>query len=360
MVKQAKTYDITMDNGFPMFSSNKSKNYLLKNNSIRVSDVWSFLNYTIRVSKKSSGQPLNKGEQKYLLDLLEQAKYFYETATQAPIKSQPLLYYYGFMNLAKITINLYSYTGVTSKYIHGISENISSTSKLTNADVKLWRSTSAGISNSENLIKVLGDKPVAYVRDGSGFSHTVKVIDLLGHCVGIHRAYSEIYNKKECFYRLIDERLYSQNKHLYYDAIIEGCDAIAASQLQARGYNVMQKGDGKYHLSAETSVKTTSNPTIKEKYNLSKKIRDIGLWCNMTEGEYRLYISTKTWDLSSASTIYHAMFYFGSITRYHPDLFDDILTAKDLWLVSEFLNTQPIQFVIYLVSSINGSEVFLK
>lgn len=44
------------------------------------------------------------------------------------------------------------------------------------------------------------------------------------------------------------------------------------------------------------------------------------------------------------------MFFFGSITRYYPFLFDSLLSEKELWIISEFLKTQPMQF-LHLVSS---------
>lgn len=70
--------------GFPLFSSKKSKGYLLSCDSIRVADPWSLLNYTIRVSHDSvTNHPLNKGQQAYLLELLEQEEYFYKTAETA-------------------------------------------------------------------------------------------------------------------------------------------------------------------------------------------------------------------------------------------------------------------------------------
>ena len=75
----AKIYSQTkLGSGFPLFSPAKSKTYLLSCDSIRVSDVWSFISYTIRVSKhKTNGHNLTTEQQKYLLDLLAQAEYFY-------------------------------------------------------------------------------------------------------------------------------------------------------------------------------------------------------------------------------------------------------------------------------------------
>lgn len=220
----AKEYSIDKT-GFPLFNARVSKNYLLDNDDIRVSEVWSFLSYTIRVAKKMGGNALKKSEQKFLLDLLEQAQYFYITAQNAPIKSQPLLYYYSFMNLSKIAINLNNYLGNGQKYVHGISDDIIPTSKLSNTVIKSWKSGPNKYSVSEYLIKTLDDNPLSYIPDGRrGYYYPISVIELMRDCVGIHKTYCEIYNKKGIFYRLGNERLFSSNKKLCYHAEVLDID----------------------------------------------------------------------------------------------------------------------------------------
>ena len=152
---------------------------------------------------------------------------------------------------------------------------------------------------------------------------------------------------------------FSQRNKLHLKALVNDCDDQAMMDLNARGYNVTKVGD-KYYVQAETYVRTTPSPTIAEWHLLSKKMRNQGLW-SYTDGiEYKLYISSTAQKMSSPAIIYHAMFFFGSITRYHPDLFDSILTAKEFWLVSEFLKTQPQQFLYYMLSYINGTEVLFS
>ena len=349
--------------GFPLFSSKKSKGYLLSCDSIRVSDPWSLLNYTIRVSRDAAtNHPLNKGQQTYLLELLEQAEYFYKTAETAPIKSQPLLYYYSFMNLVKIVINLHNYQGRTKRHVHGISDSISATTKLSNAEITLWTSSGGEISNSESLIAALNDLRPTYAAGARGraASIKIKVIDLLRDCVGINRTYSEIYKKKEHFLQLKVCKFYSQQNKLHFKAKVEGCDDAIMNALMRRGYNIDKIDALTYIWNVETSVRTTSSPTLMERYSLSKKMRDLGLWSYTDGEEYKMYISSAANRMSSPSIIYHAMFFFGSITRYHPDLFDSMLTAKEYWLVSEFLKTQPQQFLYYMLSYINGTEVLFS
>ena len=51
------------------------------------------------------------------------------------------------------------------------------------------------------------------------------------------------------------------------------------------------------------------------------------------------------------------MFYLGSITRYHPYMFDKIFSDKEQWLMSEFLHTQPKQFLYLATSRVLGQNV---
>lgn len=355
---EPKIYSVD-SSSIPLFFPASSKNYLLKSNDIRVADVWPFLNYTIKVAKHNK-KPLRAEEKRFLLNLLEQAEYFYSTASKAPMKSQPLLYYYSFMNLAKVAINLDTYLGNGRKYNHGINDSISLDTKLSNAELTLWKSMSGSYSVSEYLLRMLENKPLSYNRHGRGQNFKIKVQDLLRDCVGVSKTYCEIFNCNPVFYKLTNIQVYAMARKLYFKACICECDDNVMADLVAKGYSVNKDTNNNYIFSVNCSVRTTSNPTIAEKHTLSKKVRDTGVWSYSDGDSYKLYISPVANDLSSAAVIYHIMFFFGSITRYHPDLFDEIISAKEKWLVSEFLKTQPIQFLYYMVSKINGSEILMS
>jgi hypothetical protein len=51
------------------------------------------------------------------------------------------------------------------------------------------------------------------------------------------------------------------------------------------------------------------------------------------------------------------MFYLGSLTRYKPADFDKIVTHRYSWMVAEFLETQPVQFIYGIASFLGGVEV---
>lgn len=115
-------------------------------------------------------------------------------------------------------------------------------------------------------------------------------------------------------------------------------------------------------------------------HSFSENLLAKGLWSYTTGDEYKIYINSshliknrdkyifeplnvqqlnvKKLTLSSASVIYYLMFFFGSITRYHPYLFEKVLSEKEIWLVSEFLKTQPLQFILLLTSRIIGRPLY--
>jgi len=129
----ATSVDVPLKYGFPLFCKPVPTTYLLKNDSIRVADIWSLWHYLIKKNPKCS----KVHEKNFMLSLLEQAKYFYETAKTAPVKSQPLLYYYAFLNIAKIVINMNGYKGDAAVYNHGIATKVVSTTTIDNAEVTL-------------------------------------------------------------------------------------------------------------------------------------------------------------------------------------------------------------------------------
>ena len=105
-----------MKYGFPLFSKPTSLVSLGKNEKIVISDIWSFWDYVIKKASKDIK------EEDFLRSLLEQARHFYITAETSPVKSQPLLYYYSFLNFSKILINLSAKHGPRKMYMHGITE----------------------------------------------------------------------------------------------------------------------------------------------------------------------------------------------------------------------------------------------
>ena len=92
--------------------------------------------------------------------------------------------------------------------------------------------------------------------------------------------------------------------------------------------------------------------------NLSTQIKNKGIWYFIGNSGYTMYLSTYPYNrFSQESIIYMMMFYLGSITRYHPYMFDKIFSDKEQWLMSEFLGTQPKQFLYLATANVLGQSV---
>ena len=330
---------IDMKYGFPLFTREISTVYLGNHKKLIISDIWSFWDYIIK--KNSRNKP-------FLNSLLEQAKNFYISAENSPIKSKPLLYYYSFLNLSKIILSLENEYGANDIFMHGIKEI--NNGKFSLSEIKIQEKKTNIKNVSYELMEIFGDNLPST-------SFKIKVKDILVHCVGIHRAYSEIYNnQKEVFLRLEKPVLYKDGRNMIFKSKINSCTSQDYTDLIHLGYPIINENDN-YFL--EVSIQTARNDKTRQDYfNLSKKIRDYGVWYFVGNNGYTLYISKhNNHRYNIESIIYNTMFYLGSITRYHPHLFDKIFDDKEQWLMSEFLETQPKQYLYLATANVLGQNV---
>lgn len=334
--------EVPIKYAFPLFTKHNSTDYLIKHTQIRVSDIWAFWYYIIgRYVKKYSG------EKDFLLTLIEQAKYFYEAAEKAPIKSQPLLYYYSFLNLVKVVINVNTLPafGTTKEYYHGIEScKIHKGDLLKNHYVEIlgYIGSTTKISVAYQFMKQMGDIMTIPPK------YRIDIISMMESCIGIHRTYCETNNCKETYFKISDLKLFKEGKKLYSKYLIPHCTTQIQTDLVTAGYHIIseidKEGNTKFYWQ-EDQLMTNYAPTKFDYYMLSQKLKEKGFWY-FTDGEkYKTYISTNPIHISTESIIYCLMFFFGSITRYHPYMFDSLLTEQQMWLISEFLKTQPKQFL---------------
>jgi hypothetical protein len=322
--------------GFPLFTRQTNNVYLGNSKKLIISDIWSFWDYVIKKSNY---------DREFMDSLLEQAKNFYNAAENSPIKSRPLLYYYSFLNLAKVAINIDKRYGRV-KYMHGLGENHQG--RFSNSTITiLQKKTYLKNVSSELLESLDGNTLTADV--------TINIKDYLAHCVGVHRAYSEIYNINELFYRIEDWKIYKDGKKYCFKARLIAKAADIPS-LTAIGYNIIDE-EGIYYWSEE--ITTTSYSTTRNSYFLlSQNLRAKGIWYFIGNDGYTIYISNHTTNRYSPETIiYNSMFFLGSITRYHPYMFERLFSDKEQWLMSEFLTTQPKQLLYLMTAKILGQNV---
>lgn len=322
--------------GFPLFTRQTNNVYLGNSKKLIISDIWAFWDYVIKKSKY---------DREFMDSLLEQAKNFYIAAENSPIKSRPLLFYYSFLNLAKVAINLEKRYG-RADYRHGLEANHHG--RFSSSVIKVHQKKGYVKNISSELQEAL---------DGTTLTIdlNINIKDYLAHCVGVHRAYSEIYNIDELFYRIEDFKIYKNAKKYCFKAKLIATTADIPS-LTAIGYNIIEE-DGIYYWREE--ITTTSYSTTRNSYYLlSQHLRTKGIWYFIGNDGYTMYISKHATNRYSPETIiYNSMFFLGSITRYHPYMFERLFTDKEQWLMSEFLTTQPKQLLYLMTAKILGQNV---
>jgi hypothetical protein len=327
--------------GFPLFTKPLSIVNLGKNEKLVISDIWAFWDYVIKKAATDK-----KGED-FLRSLLEQAKHFYQSAEGSPVKSQPLLYYYSFLNLSKIMINLTGSFGPSKMYMHGMKEMHNH--KFTNSQIVKQKQKQQIVQVAHELVSLFDSHmPITDL--------TLNTKDMLNHCVGVHRAYSEIYSQSEIFVRIKKSGLYKQGKTLIFKAYLQ-CKQSQVTELVARGYGISTDEEGEI-IYTESYDMNSYQPKRSDYSALSVQLKGKGIWYFIGSNGYTMYLSTCPDNrYSQESIIYMMMFYLGSITRYHPYMFDKIFSDKEQWLMSEFLSTQPKQFLYLATANILGQVV---
>lgn len=374
--------EISQKYGFPLFVDSVSRDYLLKSEKIRVTDIWGLWHYIIKTEK--SRHP-GSTDYKFLLSLLEQAQYFYEAALSAPIKSQPLLFYYSFLNFVKVILSIVYPYGAGQEFYHGVDScKIDSATKLKDTYITIKSFITPGRPTNKvsvaywlsqfqkDTIQFNPAMPAPYDNGPWKFS----IIGLLQSCIGIHRTVSETLKRAETFVRVRELRLYKDARDL---SVIGGCEVNGKlqNQLIDAGYDIISHPDGTKTYKAVHHM-NGAYLTKNDYLDFSLKIRKQGIWTYSDGNEFLYYISPQGFTknpatdiyeidyrtpgnsyqmLSSSTIIYLIMFFLGSITRYHPYLFESVLSDKEIWMVTEFLKTQPHQFIHTITSNFLTTKV---
>lgn len=327
--------------GFPLFT--RSLNPItIGSDKIIISDIWSFWDYIVKKKNK---------DKVFLFSLLQQAKNFYKVAEKSEMKSKPLLYYYSFLNFSKILIHLEQSNPISQKYNHGIGEK--NNGNFLHSEIDIFKS---GMTRNGNNKSVAYELMAIFGDDISHFNTNNKLtIDLkkyFSHCVGVHRAYSQIYTQYEHFFKLFNEKILKDGKELIFEAEVQ-CKANEKQELINLGYQIDSNNKIKWSI-----TRNNYHVTINDYFNLSKQIKNSGIWYFIGNHGYTLYISSnQDYRYSPETIICNMMFYLGSITRYHPYLFDRIFSDKEQWLISEFLTTQPKQYLYLATAKYLGQDV---
>jgi len=329
---------------------------------IVTADIWEFFAHLI-------GQRLEGPRQTEAYAYVDQARDFFDTATNCRIGSKPLLYYYSFLNLAKMTLALRGVPLPIGAF-HGITESRRNTERQRlRFEGQFVRMQAASPDRSRvftEFVRLFGG------RVGSGREYRIR--DLLGQIPSIHRTFTRVTGRRSAFVPIKETRVLHDGSQIWVRLILDGQDKDVKETLpRVRRRRAFQRvlrrvtpdadGTQKGHVWFESeAIAGRRGAGIDQAMRkVAASLKTVGIRTLLTvSGEgYRCYFWTgeprEALPLLPAG--YAVMFYLGSITRYRPNEFDTVISGGHSWLVHEFLATQPLQFCYGLASYLAGTDV---
>ncbi len=351
--------------GFSVFFESRTRRRIL------AGDIWSCLEHLIAERLTRQQRPRANAH-------LWQGHEFYQGAQNPRFDSRPLLYYYAFLNVSKAFL-LARGVKLPPRTRHGLSDPSANARRRLLLESQTVKVDAQGAKNDQllpELIAALGATPA---------NQSYRVLDLLAQIPGIHRTYATIgrgrtskskskgkqaatigqtWRKGPCF-APCDLAVLRDGKgawvRLSMDATALDVRQAAALLVQVpavRSAFTRVDSGTRHSITFETAVDTSKTADMRMA-TLSQVLRRGGIWSLLTNQGYRHYMGAipVRYRLPQLASIYAAMFFLGSVTRYRPYDYDTILGGRYAWLVEEFLAMQPTQFLYLLASTPAGVDV---
>ncbi len=288
-----------------------------------------------------------------------QAREFSRASVGLPTQSAPLLHYYSFMNAAKA---LLSAKGVTFNSYHGV--------KAHNMN-----GASSKISIANEGVRILNDGILPALSNYFGeqeTSTTHSLQDLLFNLPHIHRTYCLTYpNQTEMFIPIMKPRF-------VFDPASNVVKVHAQVSKNFRSHHVMKRIAPKFipdtTANAESCeiVSAASRPFTRPSKptsadlaalaSLQEELRRSLFYIN--GGETLWYIRS---NVAGANTILRmpvtmtlaAMHRLSELCRYKPVELSSFLGGQKNWLISEFIQQSPDQFIDEIASELTGHQIMV-
>lgn len=306
---------------------------------------------------------------------ISQAEFFYDAQQRsAEWAAKPLLLYYSFLNLAKAYALTKGVRSTMDQARHGISERLGTGRKeLSDAYLEVHASLPSGRPN------VFAD----FWRAMSGHTVTgvlrLDVPYILPQILAGHRIWCDATNAAERFISLEDIRILQAKGsrelwlvlRIHNGTLSQHGIGLAAlmrgSQLSGTFRPVTGYQDtaaNEYMHQFEQITPTIYTHRAADKIHELVQVIRHRLWAaaNATRPfrEYYLYnapAAERLQVLPQLLSIYALAFYLGSITRYRPQHFDNILGSSFGGFLQEFLTSQPTQFLYLLASDFAKRDI---
>jgi hypothetical protein len=302
------------------------------------------------------------------LAFLQQARGFFDAANDRTVAATPLILYYSFMNLAKALILASGHPNSLDRAMHGLKDDPGvAGQEITGASV---------------VVKTSGHDPNIFPLYATALgmvtpanNATYPVTELMAQVVVGHRLWREV-GKKERFVGLDMMRFYHHPPtgpgdvwlrfYLRRDDLsrfgITHKRLLVESELAGR-FDWVKSGDDELLCLEQI---TTTAYGHRSADVIKAVVGDVlpFLWRSATSmppyRHYYVHLSPPARQqerLPQLLSLYLLFFYFGSVTRYRPHVFDEILRSNYGPFVREFIASQPDQLLYLLATEICEREV---
>lgn len=326
------------------------------------------------IIRQSVEDTLTGSSRDQAIAFIAQAEDFFRSAsTSTLVTAKPLLIYYCFLNLVKAFV---LQKKVKTEYLraqHGLQEAIHpGGQEFTNSFLKAFRSKSSDVN-------VFDDFQVAI--NGKSFPSAGKVFDLQrltpqllqGHRVWCEAADADERFVEACRIDYINDEV-SKSTWLVINIFADDLSRfgitrkrfLTDSGLGEKFREVISDEviDGRTVLKFEqiTPLNYTGRPADKIA-DLVSIVRPLIWTTAMKIPPYRknyFYLcpaEDKPYLMEQILSIYACFYYFGSITRYRPHLFEEVLKGKFGGHIQEIVSNIPQQFIYLLASEFAGREI---
>jgi hypothetical protein len=307
------------------------------------------------------------------LACLAQAQAFFEIGTgQGNEAARPLALYYSYLNAAKA----YCLTRGTAGTLDGASHGLKAHGRHNVFDfADTYLQTIPSSSSASGTPKPqMFDQMMSVLTDGVSPAPSYEMSALAPQILSGHRLWVEASNEPERFFNLeaVTFRHNSATNEMWLEIELLADDigrfGITSQDVLSRSglvnFEEVVSADPSRVVFQESSTLTygAAGP-LAELDRLVQRVRH-QLWMTVMlippYRRYYLYLSPQAeavHRLPQLLSMYAVTYFFGSITRYRPDKFDDLLRGPFGPRVRDFITGQPRQFVYQLASEMARRDV---
>jgi len=318
---------------------------LLSSRTVLTRSPWEFVGLWLKREKQCNA-----------LLYWNQAREFHDASLGLPMQSAPLLHYYSFMNAVK---SLLTAKKIPFKECHGVVRKKNMRSPTSRINIM-----NEGVKIKENgILPALS----AYLGEGEPEkTHTLQ--ELLFNLPCIHRTYCLTFPSQTDMFIPVKDCMYVANestKKASFRATLSENSSnmhIVNRMPPAWALDSREKGVIKIKSTEEVDFSRPKTPTKSDLNNigvLHKKLRVSLFYINGTQTLWYLRARTSGPRILSrfAPTIaLAAMHRLSELCRYHPVELDRFLSNRRNWLLSEFIQQSPEQFLDEIASEITGHQ----